>query len=102
MTVAVCSPPLGYLLDRVSPRRILVPCMAVFGCAFASLALLTPHIWHLYATFFIMGVVGNGTAQMAYSRAVSSWFVKRRGWRLPSSCPAGRLARWCCRPSPRR
>src|SRR4051812_23131344 len=82
MTVAVCSPPLGYLLDRVSPRRILVPCMAVFGCAFASLALLTPHIWHLYATFLIMGVVGNGTAQMAYSRAVSSWFVKRRGMAL--------------------
>jgi predicted MFS family arabinose efflux permease len=82
MTVAVCSPLLGYLLDRVSPRRILVPCMAVFGCAFASLALLTPHIWHLYATFFIMGIVGNGTAQMAYSRAVSSWFVKRRGMAL--------------------
>jgi predicted MFS family arabinose efflux permease len=82
MTVAVCSPPLGYLLDRVSPRRILVPCMAVFGCAFASLALLTPRIWHLYATFFTMGVVGNGTAQMAYSRAVSSWFVKRRGMAL--------------------
>ena len=82
MTVAVCSPPLGYLLDRVSPRRILVPCMAVFGCAFASLALLTPRIWQLYATFFVIGVVGNGTAQMAYSRAVSSWFVKRRGMAL--------------------
>jgi predicted MFS family arabinose efflux permease len=82
MTVAVCSPPLGYLLDRVSLRRILVPCMAVFGCAFASLSLLTPHIWHLYATFFVMGIVGNGTAQMAYSRAVSSWFVERRGMAL--------------------
>lgn len=82
MTVAVCSPPLGYLLDRVSPRRILVPCMAVFGCAFASLSLLTHSIWHLYATFFVMGIVGNGTAQMAYSRAVSSWFVARRGMAL--------------------
>ena len=82
MTVAVCSPPLGYLLDRVSPRRILVPCMAVFGCAFASLALLTPRIWHLYATCFLMGIVGNGTAQMAYTRAVSSWFVTRRGMAL--------------------
>ena len=27
MTVAVCSPPLGYLLDRFSPRRIIVPCL---------------------------------------------------------------------------
>jgi MFS family permease len=56
--------------------------MVVFGCAFASLALLTANIWHLYATFFLMGVVGNGTAQMAYSRAVSSWFVERRGMAL--------------------
>jgi predicted MFS family arabinose efflux permease len=82
MTVAVCSPPLGYLLDRFDPRRVIVPCLVVFGCAFASLSLLTPHLWHLYATFFVLGVVGNGTAQMAYTRAVSSWFVARRGMAL--------------------
>jgi MFS family permease len=82
MTVAACSPPLGYLFDRVAPTRIIVPCLVVFGGAFASLSLLTPHIWHLYATFFVLGVVGNGTAQMAYSRAVSSWFEARRGTAL--------------------
>ena len=82
MTVAVCSPGLGYLLDRVPPRRVIVPCMAVFSAAFASLALLTPHLWHLYATFLVLGIVGNGTAQMAYTRALSSWFVTRRGMAL--------------------
>ena len=79
MTVATCSPPLGYLLDRVSPARVVVPCLIVFGLAFASLSLLTPSIWHLYTVFLVLGVVGNGTAQMAYSRAVSSWFEARRG-----------------------
>jgi predicted MFS family arabinose efflux permease len=82
MTVAVCSPPLGYLLDRHHPRRIILPAVAIFGTAFASLSLLTPSIWHLYAVFFILGVVGNGTAQMAYSRAVASWFDRRRGMAL--------------------
>lgn len=82
MTVAAVSPPLGYLLDRVSPRRIIVPCMTVFGLAFASLALLTPHLWHLYAVFFVFGIVANGTAQMAYTGAVSSWFRARRGMAL--------------------
>jgi MFS family permease len=82
MTVAVCSPPLGYLFDRVRPTRIIVPCLIVFGAAFASLSLLTPRLWHLYAIFFVLGIVGNGTAQMAYSRAVSSWFEKRRGTAL--------------------
>ena len=82
MTVAVMSPGLGYLLDRLPPRRIIVPSIAVFGTAFASLSLLTPSLWHLYAVFVVMGIVGNGTAQMAYSRAVSSWFGRRRGMAL--------------------
>lgn len=82
MTVAVVSPALGYLFDRIEPRRIIVPSLIVFGGAFASLSLLTPHLWHLYAVFFVLGIVGNGTAQMAYSRAVSSWFVRRRGMAL--------------------
>ncbi len=79
MMVAVASPAIGYLLDRFPPRRIILPCLAIFGCGFASLSLLTPHLWHLYAVFFVLGLVGNGTAQMAYSRAVSSWFERRRG-----------------------
>ncbi len=82
MTVAVCSPPLGRLLDRYGPRRVILPCIAVFGTAFASLALLTPRIVHLYAVFVVLGIVGNGTAQMAYSRAVSTWFTYRRGMAL--------------------
>jgi predicted MFS family arabinose efflux permease len=82
MMVALCSPPLGYLFDRFGPRRIILPCLTVFGCTFASLALLTPRLWHLYAVFVVLGMVANGTAQMAYSRAVSSWFQQRRGLAL--------------------
>jgi MFS family permease len=91
MTVAVCSPLLGYLLDRYSPRKTIVPCLTIFGCAFASLALLTPHLWHLYAVFLVLGIVGNGTAQMAYSRAVSSWFDRRRGTALALVMSGGAL-----------
>lgn len=79
MTVAVCSPPLGVLLDRYPARRIVLPCITVFGVAFASLSLLRPRLWQLYATFLVLGIVGNGTAQLAYSRAVTTWFEKRRG-----------------------
>src|SRR4051794_24877433 len=79
MTTAVSSPILGHLFDRFSPRRIIVPSLIVFGGAFASLALLTAHLWHLYLIFFALGVVANGTAQMAYSRAVSTWFDRYRG-----------------------
>src|SRR6185312_10993847 len=33
--IAVCSPPLGYLLDRMRARRVILPCVMVFGSAFA-------------------------------------------------------------------
>src|SRR5262249_50835323 len=38
--IAICSPLLGALLDRFGPRRIILPSLAVFGLAFASLSLL--------------------------------------------------------------
>ncbi len=79
LTVAVCSPPLGHLLDRFGARRIILPCMAIFGVTFASLGFLTPHLLHLYAVFVVLGIVGNGTTQMGYSRAVATWFDRRRG-----------------------
>ncbi|MGA2761589.1 MAG: MFS transporter [Candidatus Cybelea sp.] len=79
LAVAACSPPLGWLLDRYPARRVILPCLTIFGCAFASLSLMTPHLWQFYATFLILGIVGNGTAQLAYSRALTTWFRARRG-----------------------
>jgi MFS family permease len=79
LTVAAVSPGLGYLLDRYGPRKIILPCIVVFSAAFASLSLLTPHIFHFYAVFFVLGFVGNGTAYLGYSRAIASWFTQRRG-----------------------
>ena len=82
MSVAVASPVLGRLLDRYGPVRVILPCMAVYALAFASLSQLAPSIWQLYATFVVLGIVGNGTTQMGYSRAVSTWFYENRGLAL--------------------
>jgi len=79
LAVAACSPPLGWLLDRYPAQRIILPCLTIFGCAFASLSLLTRHLWQLYATFLVLGTVGNGTAHLAYSRVLTTWFRERRG-----------------------
>ena len=79
LSVAACSPILGALLDRYPVRRIILPCLVVFGCAFASLAFLSNHLWHLYGVFMVLGIVGNGTAHLAYSRPLSTWFRERRG-----------------------
>jgi len=91
MALAAASPPLGYLIDRFGPRRIILSCLTIFGCAFASLALLTPHIGHLYAVFGVLGLVGNGAAHLAYSRVVSTWFDRRRGMALAVLMAGGAL-----------
>jgi MFS family permease len=82
LTVAVASPGLGFLLDRYKPRRIILPCIVVFSAGYASLSLLTPHLLQFYLTFFVIGLVGNGTAYIGYSRAISTWFNRRRGLAL--------------------
>ena len=82
VTVGLCSPLLGRWIDRFGPRRIILPCMTVFGCCIASLALLRSGIWQFYVTCFVLGVVGNGAAHLAYSRSISTWFQRRLGMAL--------------------
>ena len=82
ITLGLCSPLLGRLIDRYGPRRIILPCMTVFGCAIASLALLRSEVWQFYATCFVLGLVGNGAAHLAYSRSISTWFRGRLGMAL--------------------
>ena len=79
MTAGLCAAPVGYLVDRLGVRRIVIPAVVLFGCAFASLAALTPRLWHLYAVFALIGMAAIGTSPMAYARVVSSWFTRRRG-----------------------
>jgi MFS family permease len=80
--VALSSPSLGQALDRYGPRRIILPCMAVFGCGIASLGLLRPHLWQFYLTCVVLGALGNGAAHLAFSRAISTWFRERLGLAL--------------------
>lgn len=82
LSIAAASPALGVALDRWGARRVVLPAIAIFGVAFGSLGLLTPNLWHLYAVFIVIGLVGNATTQMGYSGAVSSWFDRRRGLAL--------------------
>ena len=82
ITLGLFSPLVGRFLDRFGPRRIILPCMTVFGCGIASLALLRGGLWQFYATCIVIGVVGNGAAHLAYARSISTWFQQRLGTAL--------------------
>jgi MFS family permease len=81
VTLGLISPMLGHWLDRFGPRRVILICMTVFGCAIASLSLLHS-ISQFYVTCVVLGIVGNGAAHLAYSRSISSWFRQRLGMAL--------------------
>ena len=82
VTLGVISPLLGRWIDRFGPRRIILACMTIYGCGIASLSLLHAGIWQFYLTCFVLGVVGNGAAHLAYSRSISTWFQQRLGMAL--------------------
>ena len=82
ITVALVSPLIGLLLDRLPPRRIILPSILIFALALASLSRLGPNLRQFYLSFFVLGLVANGTAQFAYARTVLSWFYKHRGLAL--------------------
>lgn len=103
ITVAFVSPLIGLLLDRFPPRRIILPCILVFACALASLSRLGPGIGRFYLTFFVLGLVANGTAQFAYTHTMLTWFQKHRGFVLALILTGGGigsilippLTQWC-------
>ena len=82
MTVGFASPLIGRSLDRFGPRRIVLPSVIVFGLGVASFALLRSGIWQFYLTCFVIGIVGNGAAHLAYGRSISTWFERRLGTAL--------------------
>lgn len=82
VTLGLCSPLLGRWIDRFGPRRIILICMTVYVCAISSLSLLRFGLWQFYVTCFVLGVVGNGAAHLAYSRSISTWFHRRLGTAL--------------------
>lgn len=82
VTLGLSSPLLGRWIDRAGPRRIILTCMTIYGCAVASMSLLHFGLWQFYITCFVLGAVGNGAAHLAYSRSISTWFQQRLGMAL--------------------
>jgi MFS family permease len=79
LMAAASAPWLGGVLDRLGVRRVVVSCLAVSGCAVASLAALTPALGHLRIVFGVLGLVMMGASPIAYSRAIFGWFDRSRG-----------------------
>lgn len=75
-------PVAGKIMDKIGPRRVLLPSMFLFGITMASMYFLTASLWHFYAMCVLIALVGAGTAPMSFSRLIIAWFDNRRGLAL--------------------
>ncbi len=80
--LAVTSPFWGLLLDRFGPRRIMLPSAVMLSVLVASLSLLTPNLWHLYAVFAAMQIFAGGASPLGYSAVLTRRFNRRLGLAL--------------------
>lgn len=79
LTIVVASLLLGFLIDRFGVRRVLIPSVILMGMAVASMSQLTGNIYHFYAMYLLIPLLGIGTLPASYSRTIIAWFFRRRG-----------------------
>src|SRR5215813_14825935 len=74
--------PLAYARGTVPASSFYANDRNNFGALYASLSFLTPSLWHLYAVFLLLGLVGPGTSAVPHASLISRWFTERRGLAL--------------------
>ncbi len=80
--VAFSSPIWGFLVERYGPRRVILPSIVGLSLAFASLSLLTPHLWHLYLLFGLFSLLGGGSSPIGYAAVLVRSFERHLGLAL--------------------
>ena len=81
LMVAVFSPFIGRLVDRVGAPKVLLPCVAVYGAAFCCLSLVKT-LAGLYTIYILWEWLGTGPRSFAMRGVISAWFDRRRGLAL--------------------
>ncbi len=78
----VASPIIGNLADRFGVRKVALTSVVLFALAFASFALNNGSLMQFYFSWGLIAVVGAGTLPITWTRAVNTWFEKKKGLAL--------------------
>jgi MFS family permease len=75
-------PFVGWLVDRVGARPVIVGGALVLGGSMAATGLVT-HLWQLYVVYGVLFALGlAATGHVVAAAIISRWFVRRRGTAL--------------------
>jgi MFS family permease len=82
IVAALISPTAGYLLDRISLRKIIIVCAIWTGLGYFALALIQSRLHLFLALGLFMGTATFTVGGLALPKIVLAWFQKRRGLAL--------------------
>lgn len=80
--VALAVPALGFLIDKLGPRTVLLPSIISFSIVVAMLSQLSANIALFYGAYLFVALTGAGTTPAVYTRAIVQWFDRHRGLAL--------------------
>ena len=80
--VIAALPFMGRMVDRWGVRRVLLPVIAAYALAVASMALAPGSITVFIIMYGMTGIVGAVQSPLPYAKVISIWFDKQRGLAL--------------------
>lgn len=78
----VVSPAVGWLLDRLGVRRVMLPSILALVAGFLIIAGVVSTLPVFYAVAFVWGALTVGAQSISYAKLVTGWFDKRRGFAI--------------------
>lgn len=82
LAAVVASPLVGQLTDRYGPRRVALTSIVLFSITMMSFALQNGSMAMWLGTWSVLAFTGAGTLPITWTRAVNSWFSRKRGLAL--------------------
>ncbi|MAD29397.1 MAG: MFS transporter [Woeseiaceae bacterium] len=81
----IMSPVAGYLADKYGVRKVVLTSIPLFSLSMMSFSLNNGSMVIYLLCWGSIAVTGAGTLPVTWTRAVNSWFIKRRGLALGMS-----------------
>lgn len=82
LTALFTSPLVGWIMDRIGVRRMVLLSITTFGLAFMAFALNNGNQYVYLGLWVSLAVFGSGTLPITFTKAVNKWFYKKRGLAL--------------------
>lgn len=76
---AFSMPIVGRLVDKIGPRKVLIPSVAILALCFLAIPALVTQFWQFMLVYVAIGTIAAGTNSVPYMRVLASWFDRSRG-----------------------